>query len=87
MSTGVVADTFSRRKIMLVTDITRMFIVLGFLLVRSEEFLWLLFFLVRNSPEVTEYRRRSFSSCEFIYNDVDSTSAESLLSLHRPWTR
>jgi predicted MFS family arabinose efflux permease len=40
---GVVADRFSRKTIMIVADITRGILVLGFLLVRSPEQVWLVY--------------------------------------------
>ena len=42
---GVVADRFSRQKIMIVTDVLRAIVVLGFLFVRSANQLWLIYVL------------------------------------------
>ena len=42
---GVVADRFSRQKIMIVTDILRAVVVLGFLFVRRADQLWLIYVL------------------------------------------
>src|SRR6185369_15225287 len=42
---GVIADRFSRQKIMIVTDILRAVVVLGFLFVRSANQLWLIYVL------------------------------------------
>jgi predicted MFS family arabinose efflux permease len=42
---GVVADRFSRRRVMIVSDLLRALVVLGFLLVRSPEHLWLVYAL------------------------------------------
>src|SRR5687768_15771827 len=42
---GVVADRFSRQKIMIVTDLLRAVVVLGFLFVRSADQLWLIYVL------------------------------------------
>ena len=42
---GVVADRFDRKKILILADLSRMVIVLGFLLVRSAEQVWLLYVL------------------------------------------
>ncbi len=42
---GVVADRFSRQKIMIVTDILRAVVVLGFLFVRSADQLWIVYVL------------------------------------------
>ena len=42
---GVVADRFSRQKIMIVTDVLRAVVVLGFLFVRSADQLWLVYVL------------------------------------------
>lgn len=42
---GVVADRFSRRTIMIVSDILRAIVVLGFLLVRRPEHVWLVYAL------------------------------------------
>ena len=42
---GVIADRFSRQKIMIVTDVLRAFVVLGFLFVRSANQLWLIYVL------------------------------------------
>ena len=42
---GVVADRYSRRSILIVADVVRGLVVLGMLLVRSSEFVWLLYVL------------------------------------------
>ncbi len=42
---GVIADRFSRRKIMIFCDVSRIFVVLGFLLVREPGQVWLIFAL------------------------------------------
>lgn len=42
---GVVADRFSRRNVMIVSDILRAIVVLGFLLVRRPEHVWLVYAL------------------------------------------
>ncbi|HEX7295588.1 MAG TPA: MFS transporter [Pyrinomonadaceae bacterium] len=42
---GVVADRFSRRTIMIVTDVLRAIVVLGFLLVRRADQLWIIYVL------------------------------------------
>lgn len=42
---GVVADRFSRQKIMIITDVLRAVVVLGFLFVRSADQLWLVYVL------------------------------------------
>jgi MFS family permease len=43
--TGVVADRFSRRRVMVICDLLRMIAVLGFLLVRSKDDVWLVYVL------------------------------------------
>ena len=43
---GVVADRFDRKKILIASDLLRMAVVLGFLRVRSESDLWLLYGLI-----------------------------------------
>jgi MFS family permease len=42
---GVIADRFSRKTIMIISDLLRVFIVLGFLLVRRPEHVWLVYIL------------------------------------------
>lgn len=42
---GVVADRYNRKLVLIVTDVTRAVVVLGFLLVRSPEQVWLLYVL------------------------------------------
>jgi predicted MFS family arabinose efflux permease len=42
---GVVADRFSRQKIMIVTDVLRALVVLGFLFVRRPDQLWIIYVL------------------------------------------
>src|SRR6185312_15373457 len=42
---GVVADRFSRQRIMIVTDILRALVVLGFLFVRRADQLWIIYVL------------------------------------------
>ncbi len=42
---GVVADRFNRRKIMIISDLVRVVIVLGFLLIRDAQDVWLIYFL------------------------------------------
>jgi len=42
---GVIADRFSRRQIMIISDILRAFVVLGFLFVRRADQLWIIYVL------------------------------------------
>ena len=42
---GVAADRYNRKKLLILTDVVRAVVVLGFLLVRSSELLWLLYSL------------------------------------------
>jgi MFS family permease len=46
---GVVADRFSRKTIMIISDLLRVFIVLAFLLVRKPEHVWLVYVLAQGS--------------------------------------
>jgi MFS family permease len=43
---GMIADRFDRKTIMIVSDILRGIVVLGFLLVKTADFLWLLYLLI-----------------------------------------
>jgi MFS family permease len=43
--TGVVADRFSRQKVMVLCDLLRVVVVLGFLLIRSKDDVWLVYAL------------------------------------------
>ncbi len=43
--TGVVADRFSRRRIMVICDVLRMIVVLGFLMIHSRDDVWLVYVL------------------------------------------
>ena len=43
---GVIADRFDRRRVMIVSDLLRAVVVLGFLFVRRPEHLWLLYTLI-----------------------------------------
>lgn len=45
---GVVVDTFDRKKVMIFSDLIRFTLGLGYLLVRSESTLWLIFVLVNH---------------------------------------
>ena len=42
---GVAADRYNRKKLLILTDVVRAVVVLGFLLVRSSELLWFLYTL------------------------------------------
>jgi MFS family permease len=42
---GVIADRFNRKRVLILTDLSRAFVVLGFLLVRQAEDVWLLYLL------------------------------------------
>jgi Na+/melibiose symporter-like transporter len=42
---GVVADRFDRRKILIISDLLRVVVVFGFLLIRSEQDIWLIYTL------------------------------------------
>ena len=59
---GVVADRFNRRNIMIVSDILRAIVVLGFLLVRTEEHIWLLYSLTVLQLSISAFYRPAWAA-------------------------
>jgi MFS family permease len=54
---GVIADRFSRQRIMIVSDILRRFVVLGFLFVRRPDQLWIIYVLTGFSTRTLDVLR------------------------------
>jgi MFS family permease len=53
--TGVVADRFPRRRVMMICDLARVFAVLGLLLIRSREDVWLVYVLTFAQSSLTAF--------------------------------
>ena len=58
---GVIADRFSRQRIMIWSDLLRALVVLGFLFVRRAEHLWIIYVLTVNFLRACKDRRHPFN--------------------------
>ncbi len=59
---GVVADRFNRRNIMIASDILRAIVVLGFLFVRTEQDIWLLYSLTVLQLSISAFYRPAWAA-------------------------
>lgn len=87
---GVVADRFDRRKILITSDLLRMAVVLGFLLVRTERDLWLLYGLILLQLSISAFFEPTRSALMpaivprkdlVIANALDGTTWSTMLAL------
>lgn len=80
--TGVVADRFDRRKILIATDVIRFFIPLGFLLVDRPERLWLVYVLSGLQFSVTAFFEPARAAVlPSLANEREIVSANALTSV------
>ncbi|HKO46034.1 MAG TPA: MFS transporter [Pyrinomonadaceae bacterium] len=79
---GVLADRFSRRSIMIVSDLLRAVVVLGFLLVRRADQLWLLYVLtVAQLALSTFFEPAKTAAIPSIVSDRELVTANALSSV------
>ena len=79
---GVVADRFSRRTIMIVSDILRAIVVLGFLLVRRADQLWIIYLLtVIQLGLSTFFEPAKTAAIPSIVEDKDLVAANAISSV------
>ena len=79
---GVLADTFSRRSIMIVSDLLRALVVLGFLLVRRADQLWILYVLtVAQLALSTFFEPAKTAAIPSIVSDRELVTANALSSV------
>jgi MFS family permease len=76
---GVLVDRFDRRRIMIVCDLARAALVLGFLLVRTEDLLWLLFVLLAATAVFgATFEPASLAAVPNLVDDGDLSTANAL---------
>ncbi|HAF16009.1 MAG TPA: MFS transporter [Blastocatellia bacterium] len=79
---GVVADRFSRRSIMIISDLLRAVVVLGFLLVRRADQLWIIYFLtVLQLAFSTFFEPAKTAAIPSIVSDRELVSANAISSV------
>ena len=79
---GVLADRFSRRSIMIVSDLLRAFVVLGFLLVRRADQLWILYALtIAQLALSTFFEPAKTAAIPSIVSDRELVTANALSSV------
>jgi len=79
---GVLADRFSRRSIMIVSDLLRAFVVLGFLFVRRADQLWILYVLtIAQLALSTFFEPAKTAAIPSIVSDRELVTANALSSV------
>src|SRR5687768_12933994 len=79
---GVVADRFSRQRIMIVTDILRAVVVLGFLFVRTADQLWIIYVLtVLQLALATFFEPAKTAAIPSIVSDRELVAANAISSV------
>ncbi|HEX2269282.1 MAG TPA: MFS transporter, partial [Pyrinomonadaceae bacterium] len=79
---GVIADRFSRQKIMIVTDILRAVVVLGFLFVRTADQLWIVYVLtVLQLALATFFEPAKTAAIPSIVSDRELVAANAISSV------
>jgi MFS family permease len=79
---GVVADRFSRRSIMIISDLLRALVVLGFLFVRSANQLWIIYVLtVAQLALSTFFEPAKTAAIPSIVSDRELVSANAIASV------
>jgi MFS family permease len=76
---GVLADRIDRRRLMVASDLARAVLVLGFLLVRSEDLVWLLYILLAGvSLFAATFEPASVAAMPNLVDDRDLATANAL---------